>query len=50
MVLQLNGNAVANVDDLQRLLALDQDNVVDLTVWRNEVVHRQIRPIARRAA
>ncbi len=50
MVLQLNGNAVNNVDDLQRLLALDQDNVVDLTVWRNEVVHRQVRPGARRAA
>ena len=50
VVLQLNGNAVNNVDDLQRLLALDTDNVVDLTVWRDAIVHHQIRPERRRAA
>ncbi|MGV3625448.1 MAG: S1C family serine protease [Archangium sp.] len=50
LVLQLNGNAVNNVDDLQRLLALDTDNVVDLTVWRDQIVHHQIRPERRKAA
>ena len=51
VVLQLNGSAVSNVDDLQRLLALDQTNVVDLTVWqRDSVVHRTVRPSHRRAA
>jgi S1-C subfamily serine protease len=50
VLLQLNGSSVANVDDLQRLLAIEKDAVVDLTLWkRNELVHRQVRP-AQRAA
>lgn len=51
VVLQLNGSSVGNVDDLQRLLAIDHDNVIDLTLWkRDAIVHRQVKPAARRAA
>ena len=50
VVLQLNGSAVANVDDLQRLLAIDSATVVELSVWRRDaLVQRQVRP-AQKAA
>jgi S1-C subfamily serine protease len=51
VLLRLNGASVASIDDLQRLLALDSEQVVDLTLWKREaVVHRQVKPSARRAA
>jgi serine protease Do len=51
LVLGLNGSAVENVDDLQRLLALDAASVVELKVLKLEtLVHRQVRPTTRRAA
>ena len=51
LVLGLNGSAVENVDDLQRLLALDAASVVELKVWKLEtLVRRQVRPTTRRAA
>ena len=50
VVLQLNGSSVANVDDLQRLLAIDSTTVVELTLWkRDTVVQRQVRPTQRAA-
>ncbi len=50
VVLQLNGSSVANVDDLQRLLAIDSATVVELTVWkRDTVVQRQVRPTQKAA-
>ncbi len=51
VVLQLNGNAVNSVDDLQRLLAIDHDRVIDLTLWKSDArVQRQVKPTDRRAA
>lgn len=51
LLLGLNGSSVENVDDLQRLLALDGERVVELKVWkRDAVVQRQVRPAAQRAA
>ena len=50
VVLQLNGSGVANVDDLQRLLAIDSATVVELSVWRRDgVVQRQVRPTQKAA-
>ncbi len=50
VLLQLNGNSVANVDDLQRLLAIDSAAIVELTVWKREgIVQRSVRP-AQKAA
>ncbi len=50
VVLQLNGSSVANVDDLQRLLAIDSATVVELSVWRRDgVVQRQVRPTQKAA-
>lgn len=50
VVLQLNGSSVANVDDLQRLLAIDSATIVELTVWKRDgVVQRQVRPTQRAA-
>jgi serine protease Do len=51
VLLRLNGASVASIDDLQRLLALESEQVVDLTLWKREaLVHRQVKPSARRAA
>lgn len=51
VVLQLNGSSVANVDDLQRLLAIDSATVVELTVWKREgLVQRTVRPAQKAAA
>ena len=51
VLLQVNGAAVASVDDLQRLLCLEQTKAVDVTVWKREArVQRQVRPSERRAA
>jgi S1-C subfamily serine protease len=51
VVLQLNANPVTTVDELQRQLAFETDQVVDLTVWKKEQrVHRQVRPTQRGAA
>lgn len=51
VLLQLNGSSVSTVDDLQRLLAIDHDRVIDMTVWKREArVQRQVRPTERRAA
>lgn len=51
VLLQLNGSPVANVDDLQRLLALESSSVVELTVWKRDArVTRQVRPATSRAA
>ncbi|MFO0596101.1 MAG: trypsin-like peptidase domain-containing protein [Myxococcaceae bacterium] len=36
VVVGLNGSQVENVDDLQRLLAFDQAQVVELKVWKRE--------------
>ncbi|MBL8915667.1 MAG: trypsin-like peptidase domain-containing protein [Archangium sp.] len=51
LVLGVNGNAVENVDDLQRLLAFDTENVVHLKVWkRDAVAFRNVAPTTKRAA
>jgi serine protease Do len=50
VLLQLNGSSVANVDDLQRLLAIDSAAVIELTVWkRDSVVQRTVRPTQKAA-
>ncbi|MFT3708134.1 MAG: trypsin-like peptidase domain-containing protein [Archangium sp.] len=51
LLLGVNGNAVENVDDLQRLMALDSDNVVHLKLWKKDAVaYRDVRPTSRKAA
>jgi S1-C subfamily serine protease len=51
LLLGVNGNAVENVDDLQRLLAFDTENVVHLKVWkRDALVSRDVKPQRKRAA
>ncbi len=51
VLLQVNGAEVASVDDLQRLLCLDHERVVGMTVWQRESrVQRQVQPAERRAA
>jgi S1-C subfamily serine protease len=50
VLLQLNGTSVGNIDDLQRLLAIDSATVVELTVWtRDALVQRQVRPTPKAA-
>ncbi len=51
VLLQVNGSAVTSVDDLQRLLCLEVERAVDVTVWKREArVQRVVRPSERRAA
>jgi S1-C subfamily serine protease len=51
LLLQMNGSNVANVDDLQRLLAFESANEVEITVWkREERVQRRVRPTLKVAA
>jgi len=51
VLLEVNGAPVTSVDDLQRLLALDADGAVEVTLWKREArVHTQVRPSSRRAA
>jgi len=51
VLLQLNGSSVANVDDLQRLLAIDSATIVELKVLKREgLVQRSVRPAQRVAA
>jgi S1-C subfamily serine protease len=45
VLISVGAARVASIDELQRGLAFDQDNVIDFTVWRNEqLLHRQVKP------
>ncbi len=51
LLVAMGGAAVSSVDDLQRLLAIDRSEVVELTVWKREGrVNRQVKPLQQRAA
>jgi serine protease Do len=45
LLLEVNGRAITSVDELQRQMALDASEAVDLLLWRKGArTHRQIHP------